>query len=740
MNKRLGLQRKYIIVNAVIVFVVIAVLSSVYLFFLDINQNRVVSYSNSQVTSSLIKQLEVRGGVVTDYLADLMVNPLYQYDYEEARQLIKPVLLNNEVLSVYIYNREGIIFHNGDKYLNSFGRLFPNENELTSVLKKGVAYRNVTPYYIDIAKPIYMHNEILGGVSIRLSLAGIKKEIDAVYQVITEANDDVFKRISSITVALALTSFGVGVLLSVFVSTRVVKPIRDLVAHTKRISRGDFNITNGNRTDDELGELANAFMDMGSNLESRNKEIAFLAYHDSLTKLPNRAYFIDHVNNCIDNNLIEAIGFTVLFVDLDEFKHINDNYGHESGDYLLCEISERISMQLKVEKELNCPFDVSVSQEVVARIGGDEFLIYIPFVTRRESTSAIAKRVVNIVKTSVLIEGDDVAIGASIGIASYPEDGRTASELIKNADIAMYQAKRKGKNTYSHFNESLHEGLRLKMDLERDLRRATSEHCQFEIWYQPQFDITSNLIVGAEALIRWHHPTKGYIYPQDFISIAEDTGLILQIGEWIIDSVCRQVGLWLKNLPPGFHVAINLSAKQMYRQNVAEVFFRLLHQYRVPPQFIHVEVTESLLMKDEMMAEKTLQSLRQLGLKLWLDDFGTGYSSLDYLRRFHFDGVKIDRSFIANIEHDKYDRALTSAVIDLAGNINMDVVAEGVETEYHINFLRQKKCNIVQGYYYSKPVPASEFEQCYLQLNPSKKATDEDNKTVTPFVRSGSAS
>ncbi|MDG3089066.1 bifunctional diguanylate cyclase/phosphodiesterase [Vibrio hannami] len=398
---------------------------------------------------------------------------------------------------------------------------------------------------------------------------------------------------------------------------------------------------------------------------------------------------------------------------MDEFKFVNDNYGHETGDLLLCEVADRITDNLR-----GSDFFVGhkePSSEFVARIGGDEFLICLPEVDASISAAKVAQRLIQAIQAPITLGQEEIIIAGSIGIANYPNDGSTAEELIKNADIAMYQAKNMGKNTFANFDQELNQQVRLRMEVEQDLRKAIdSDMSQFELLYQPQFAFDSSELVGAEALIRWHHPKKGLVSPDRFIQIAEECGLILPIGEWVINTVCKQLKVWQEFYSESFHLAINLSARQVYRSNVVECLNEALDRYSISPDRLHVEVTESILLKDESYAKCILDDIRGLGIQLWLDDFGTGYSSLSYLRTFEFDGVKVDRSFISDIEIDNFDRALTSAVIDMAQSLNISVVAEGVETELQADFLAEKRCDIGQGYFFSKPVSNTEFENRFF--------------------------
>ncbi|MCW8329101.1 EAL domain-containing protein [Photobacterium sp. SDRW27] len=710
MKSKLRLQGRYILVNIAMIMAIVIILSSVQLYYFNQNSQKVLSQSTDNTTLSLLEQMHKRGLSVLDYLSEALVNPLYQLDLDATYRLLKPALSNEEILSAYVFDNKGNIFHDGNKVIVNFGHRVKNEAILEAVLEQQKLYSFTSNDSLIIAGPIFIGDSQLGGISLELSLENINQDIALMDKTISATNNESLSQITMSLVGSAILLSVVGIALSVMISRSLISPILTLVKHAKSIGRGEYDAENKINRHDEIGELASAFNEMGHSLKIRTEEISFLAYHDSLTLLPNRNLFVKQLKELLASYEHTQSHFAILLIDLDNFKCVNDNYGHEAGDNLLCEVACRITSNLRHSDYGFNPFEENHDNVLVARIGGDEFLICLPNLTSKYAVSKVTQRLIKAIRSPIAIDKEEVVIAGSIGIAHYPDDGVTAEELIKNADIAMYQAKGQGKNTFSHFTAEMNEKLRYRLEIERELRKGLSDLKQFELWYQPQFDMNNNHLIGAEALIRWRHPEKGLISPDEFIAIAEETGLIIPIGEWVVESACKQIRGWQSFLPHTFHIAVNLSAKQVYRQNAVSVFSKMLCKYQVPASRLHAEVTESLLMQDESEAKKSLDSIRQLGLQVWLDDFGTGYSSLAYLRKFQVDGVKIDRSFVTDIEEDNYDRALTSAVITMAKNLNISVVAEGVETPFHVNFLKSRRCDIGQGYYYSKPLPAGEFE------------------------------
>jgi len=447
----------------------------------------------------------------------------------------------------------------------------------------------------------------------------------------------------------------------------------------------------------DKGEVTNyigMFEDITQEKEAEER-IAHLAYHDTLTDLANRRLFEDRLEQALRHAHRASTSTALLYVDLDRFKPINDTFGHKAGDLLLKEVAQRLR---------GCVRD----SDTVARLGGDEFALILHGVAQNQATLT-AQRVIDALARAFQIDHHDVFIGASIGIGLYPSDGVDATSLIKHADIAMYQAKQAGRNTYRFFKPEMNIGALERLQLENDLRRAI-ELQEFELYYQPQVDIATGTIVGAEALIRWHHPERGLIAPATFIRICEETGLIVPIGVWVLEQACRQAVAWQSTAPNGFRVAINLSARQ-FQPQIVDTVRDTLQRTGATPQMLELELTESMVMQDPDAAIELLHAMAELGIRLAIDDFGTGYSSLSYLKRFPLHKLKVDRSFVQDIPADSNDAAITAATIALAHSLNLAVIAEGVETSEQLAFLRRHDCDQFQGYYCSHPVPADEFRK-----------------------------
>ncbi len=429
--------------------------------------------------------------------------------------------------------------------------------------------------------------------------------------------------------------------------------------------------------------------------KNAEQQIYRLAYYDTLTGLPNRA----RLHTLLRQSLIEAQrGKThgaILFIDLDRFKQINDSLGHAHGDILLKEIATRLSAVLRGE-------------DIIARLGGDEFVVALVNITKHEDASLVAQKILDSLSAPIMVEGHELLISASIGISVYPDDGEDAETLIKNADIAMYRAKQgETHERYMFFSPDMNRRALERLKLESNLRRAL-EREELELYYQPQMELQSGKMVGAEVLLRWKHADQGMISPATFIPLAEETGLIVPIGQWILETVCARNKEWERTGLPIVKLAVNISAKQ-FRPDLPRMVADILARHELDPQFLELEITESMIMQNVEGVIAMMDEFQLLGIGLSLDDFGTGYSSLSYLKRFPIDKLKIDQSFVRGITKDADDEAITRAIISLSRNLGLRVIAEGVETEDQLSFLRAAGCEKIQGYYYSRPLPEAEF-------------------------------
>ena len=426
------------------------------------------------------------------------------------------------------------------------------------------------------------------------------------------------------------------------------------------------------------------------------QQLIYMANHDPLTGLLNRVQFHDRFTQTLSSVRRHKNKLALMFLDLDRFKLINDTLGHRLGDLLLQAVSDRLKRSVR-------------TNDILARQGGDEFIVLLSDIDQIDDVARIAQKTLDMLTQPFTLEGNDIVVTASIGISIYPDDGENSQRLLTNADTAMYLAKERGKNNYQFYTMEMTARSRERMTIERGLRHALTHH-ELKLHYQPQIDSISGHAINVEALVRWQHPEWGLVYPEKFIAVAEETGLIVPIGIWVLRTACLQAKMWQDNDGPCTRVSVNLSPRQFLEKDLFETIKQILVETNLKPCSLELEITESAVMHDPMRTLHVLQQLHDLGVQLSIDDFGTGYSSLTYLRRFPLHSVKIDRSFVLNIPEDEGCIPLVRAIIGLAHQLNLKVVAEGVETEEQLAFLKTHQCDALQGYLFSHPVTAGVLE------------------------------
>jgi diguanylate cyclase (GGDEF)-like protein/PAS domain S-box-containing protein len=450
---------------------------------------------------------------------------------------------------------------------------------------------------------------------------------------------------------------------------------------------------------DRRGQVTGAVMVFHDVSKARalSSKMSHLAQHDSLTDLPNRTLFSDRLTEAIAAAHRYRRKLAVLFLDLDRFKHINDSLGHAVADRLLQSVARRLHPCVR-------------ASDTVSRQGGDEFVILLSEVARAQDAAVSAEKILLAVRTPHHIDQHDLHLTASIGIVTYPDDGIDAETLMKNADFAMYHAKDSGRNNYQFFKPDMNERAVERQSLEVDLRLALEER-QFVLHYQPKMSLETGAIMGVEALVRWHHPQRGLVPPVQFIPVAEECGVIVPIGRWVLREACRQTRAWMDAGLPRIRIAVNVSTVELREKDFVAAVRVILTETGLEPRFLELELTETFLMQDAKATAAVLQALKNLGVKLALDDFGTGYSSLSHLKRFPIDTLKIDQSFVRDLATDADDASIVSAVISMGESLHIRVVAEGVETREQLTFLQEHSCPEGQGYYFSRPVLAGQLTQ-----------------------------
>jgi diguanylate cyclase (GGDEF)-like protein len=547
--------------------------------------------------------------------------------------------------------------------------------------------------------PITHNNVVLGRFLLGLSRQSLQREFRG-------------QMIMQVLVWTAIVLFLSAAIYAVF-RFNVLFPIRKLIAASEKVGRGQYTLVEV-KSSDELGLLAQAFNAMTEEVKEEQAKLHRQANFDVLTGLPNRMMALDRISMEISRAKRSGERFAMLFIDLDNFKSVNDSLGHAVGDELLIATGARVQAILR-------------DADTVARLSGDEFLVLAPAIADEVQVEEIAERLIGVISEPHDLSGRRVVARCSIGIALFPDNGENAEQLMANADNAMYQAKAAGRGAAIFFTEEMNIRLRERMQMEQDLNQAL-ELGQLALHFQPIFDTASRLHRGAEVLLRWHHPEKGDISPAVFVPLAEASGQIVGIGDWVLEQACRNWSAWHEaGIDPGF-LAINISRIQ-FRKRFSRRLAELMSIYGIPPKAFELEITESVLLDDHYEVAEELNNLRAVGVTLSLDDFGTGYSSLSYLKRFDFDVLKIDRSFVAGLPDDSDDVSLVKAILAMAKGLDLKVVAEGVENDEQLHFLTLQGCDLAQGYLLAKPMN----EEAYLSYLSSLRANVEPSAARDPM-------
>ena len=469
------------------------------------------------------------------------------------------------------------------------------------------------------------------------------------------------------------------------------------------LNRGEIFFNEDGVAEIMLGAVQNV-----TQLKNAEEEIRLLAFYDGLTGLANRTLFYDRLDHELSLSKRHGKKFAILFLDLDQFKRINDNFGHHIGDLLLKKVSETLQRCIRDSDTASRPG--TDNPDLIARLGGDEFIILLSDINDPGNAALVARRILQEIQTTYDLEGHDISVTTSIGISVYPTDGDDAEILLKHADSAMYHAKDRGRNNYQFYEKKLNAVVQERFSLEKGIKTGLKEG-EFVLYYQPQLELSTRRIVGAEALIRWMHPQSGMIPPDRFIPIAEESGLIIDINKWVIQTACRQNDQWRQAGLDLVRIAVNLSGYKLARQNIIQVIRDALQDANLDPKYLEVEITENVLMRETEETIWILEQIKDLSLSIALDDFGTGFSSLSYLTSFPVDIIKIDRSFVMGCTTQKNNLVIIKAIIAMGHSLGMKIVAEGIETREQLELLVEFGADEGQGYYFSPPVPESEFAE-----------------------------
>ena len=700
MNLRFGLQARFLLGMGVALLMVLALLA-LLLQRQSTMQSEVDVLAREAMQSMAADALSRRGEATVEQLADSLTNPLYYSDLDAIGIIMRTALRQPDVAYVLVYGADGNIVHDGSYDIAAYGRAMNDPLARVAVASDHLLTQ-WSPQVMDVSEAISIGNQRIGGVRVGFSLAGIRASEERAAGNLNSRLLELGRRHRGWFVALLAALIVVGVGVAWYVQRTLVKPIRQLADAANAIGTGNYDAKHlVSARQDEVGDLVRAFSDMNDSIARHDRDVRRMAYTDALTGLTNRLAF----RESLDHRLMMLRGagrqLAVLFADIDDFKRVNDTLGHEAGDEVLLQFANRI--RSVVER-------MGGDEALLARFGGDEFVILIQNDDVRASATRLAEALVKELGQPLVVEGRQVFLGTSIGITLFPEDASGATALMKNGDIAMYQAKVAGKNCYRFYSRAMEQAVERRVHMEQELRGAW-ERGELSLVYQPIFRVADSRIVGAEALLRWQHPEMGSIAPSVFIDVAEQSGLIESIGPRVLRAACAAAARWVagSGMDEAPFVAVNVSPRQLRSGDLPEEVASCLRDTGLPAHRLHLELTETAVISDEAHASALLAKLHRTGVKVWLDDFGTGFSGLSHLRRVPVDGVKIDRSFIADMQRDPDDLALTTAIIAMAHSLGITVVAEGVEKEAQFDILRARGCDLAQGYWMGYPMSAAEF-------------------------------
>lgn len=701
MKPRFGLQAKFLVIVA-ISLALVAMALGVLLLRQNATQEEILVQSGNEIHAMVSGSLRSRGESTVAQAADSLVNPVYYFDLDAVGRTARALLQQPNVSYVIVYDGDGNVLHDGSADIPTFGQPMRDPLAYEARAATGLHVQQ-SDDVLEVSAPLRLGQERIGGLRVGYSLA----ELRAAEASSSKRLGERLRDINSRHVAFMGGILGLLLLLAAIVGWMVqrllIAPIRSLALAAQDIERGNYDTSIADSVrNDEIGELMRSFRRMGTAIARHDRDTRRMAYTDPLTGLANRLAFREMLDGCLTRMRGSGQQLLLLFADIDDFKRVNDTLGHDAGDEALVAFAERIRVVAREQ---------SGEAAQVARLGGDEFVVMVQSGSgdAREAAARLGARIVAEIGRPIAMQGRDVFLGTSIGITVFPEDAADSTTLMKNADIAMYQAKVAGKNCYRFYNRTMEQAVARRMRLEQDLHGAW-DRGELGLVYQPVYDLANRRLVGAEALLRWRHPEHGDVAPTVFVDVAEQRGLIEEIGGEVLRQAIQDAAQWLplsQGAPP--FVSVNVSPWQLRNSTLTELVASALKTSTLPPEFLHLELTETAVISDEPRARGVLAALRELGVRVWLDDFGTGFSGLSHLRRMAVDGVKIDRSFIADVLDDPDDLALATAIIAMAHSLGMTVVAEGVEQEGQYTLLRERGCDLAQGFWLGHPVAAAEF-------------------------------
>lgn len=697
---RIGLQTRYLLQTLVLAFCVVAVMSSLLMWLFSRSTDRISELGADNMQTTLTERLVDRGENMADNLVVKLETAVSTLDMQEIHEQLQLVTSVSDVDFVYVYDGNRRVLHDGSREIDTFGR--PIGELVPLVVSTGELDRPgilVSERHLIIDRPIMIGAE-QNGVILGMSLAPVIAETASIVENTRKMiEDDQQSQWNGVLIATLLV-LAIASIFAVLLARNLVKPIHLLARYAQEVGQGNYDAILPIRRSDELGDLARSLREMSDNLQVTSGEVHYLAYHDSLTKLPNRAQLKDALQRAVARAKRSDTSAALMFIDLDDFKRVNDTLGHEAGDTLLKEFAVRLADSIRTEDQI-----ASASEDtgdVIARLGGDEFTVVLDSINQPSDVVTIAQRILTALKEPFVITGQEVVVGASIGVTTYPEDGEEVDTLLRNADVAMYQAKERGKNQFEFYNDSMHRMATERLSLEADLRHAL-RYDQMRLVYQPVVDVKQNAIVAIDSKVRWMHPALGVIHPDVFLPLAEQTGFIVELDEWVVKSVCRDLRI-LQQRGLTHKIAAKLSSVHFRDQSISEVVNEALEENGVSADSLSLKVDEKTIMRNFPRASTILNSLRDSGVNIVVDAFGSGHSPLNYLTKLPVDSVKIANEYIRQVNQGEHEKAIVAIIVAMAHSLKMQVIAEGVESQEQLELIKSIDCDQVQGSIHSRPM------------------------------------
>ena len=673
--------------------------------------------TSSEIAHKRQQRIDAALGV-TNVIARSLEKQFNHFDLDDIESILVSVRKRGDIRQLSVVDRDKTFFLDGD--LATSPVIAVDSSVLhDQALSTGKTALHVGDGRIEVAEPLLAGAGPAGGNGFAVS-AGEPQAIGSV--LIAFENPGLVETLVPVIrskLATILPTLLIGLVLAARMVSQITAPLKGLTQTAKAIADGDLEREAEGRGALEIRQLADSFNQMVRTIRTNMSQIYDLAYVDKITRLPNREFFRREIARSVAQVERNGTSGALLFLDLDGFKRVNDTSGHDLGDQLLAAFAERISGlvrqgdQISLEaaqdlQEIHAE-DCDRQDNTFARLGGDEFTILLPEIREETDAATVARRILQALREPFVIDGKEINIGASIGIATFPRDGKDYQTLLKHSDMAMYQAKEEGKNTYRFFSEELNHQAGRRMEIETDLRKALQKG-ELELYYQPKVDARSGAVYGVEGLLRWHHPGKGMVSPGEFIPVAEDCGLIQPLGDHVIETACRQIAAFCAGGRP-VPVAVNISIQQFEKVDFASNVKSILKRTKADPSLLELEVTESMAMSNPALALEHIQTLKEIGVRFAIDDFGTGYSNLAQLSRLPFDVFKIDRSFVSTLDDaGGHGETIVRTIIAMAHSMNYTTVAEGVETEEQLDKLVSAGCHAMQGFLFAKPMAIGDLE------------------------------